>query len=177
MVFKRQKKRRSQWPSRSKRRCHWIVLVVLLAGTTGVHAQRAGGELRIEVHDPQGVALASAVELVSDGNQFRRNFQIAHDGRYVADALPFGLYRLSVEAKAFALWTAVVEVRSEVPIHIAVTLGLAPVRTHVEVTDSMTLVDPNGTGTQYSIGHQALAENVATQPRRDLSDLVDDLPG
>jgi hypothetical protein len=33
------------------------------------------------------------------------------------------------------------------------------------------------TGTQYAVGRQVLAENIATQPGRDLSDLVNDLPG
>ncbi len=160
-----------------KTRCGLTFLFVFLAATMSVQAQRARGELRIEVHDPQGAALASTAELVSEGNQFRRNFQTDHDGRYVAQNLPFGLYRLSVKAEGFALWTDVVEVRSEVPIHITVTLGLAPVTTQVEVTDSVTLVDPNQTGIQYSIGHQALAENITTQPGRALSDLVDDLPG
>jgi outer membrane cobalamin receptor len=160
-----------------KTRCGLTFLFVFLAATMSVQAQRARGELRIEVRDPQGAALASTAELVSEGNQFRRTFQTDHDGRYVAQNLPFGLYRLSVKAEGFALWTEVVEVRSEVPIHITVTLGLAPVTTQVEVTDSVTLVDPNRTGTQYSIGHQALAENITTQPGRALSDLVDDLPG
>jgi outer membrane cobalamin receptor len=154
-----------------------IVLAVILM-TVSMHAQHARGELRIEVRDPQGAAVAAAAaELISDGTQFRRNFQIADDGQYVAQDIPFGVYRLSVKAEGFAPWTDVVEVRSEVPIHIAVSLGLPPVTTRVDVTASMTLLDPNGTGTQYSIGSQALAEKVAGQPGRDLSDLVDDLPG
>jgi len=129
------------------------------------------------VHDPQGAALPATAELVSDGNQFRTNFQIAQDGRYVAQDLAFGVYRLSLDAEGFAPWTDVVEVRSEVPIRIAVTLGIAPTTTQVEVSDALTLMDPNSTGTQYLIGHQALAENIATQPARALSDLVDELPG
>lgn len=157
--------------------CEWVVLLVLLVGAQRVHAQSARGELRIEVRDPQGAALASTVELVSEGNQFYRDFQTDHDGRHVAQNLPFGIYRLSLKAEGFALWTDVVEVRSEVPMHITVTLGVAPVTTQVEVADSVTLLDPNHTGTQYSIGHQALAENIAAQPGRHLSDLVDDLPG
>jgi hypothetical protein len=163
--------------STGKARCGVIFLIALLAVTARVQGQGARGELRIEVHDPQGAAVASTAELLSNGNQFRRNFQIAQDGRYVAQDLPFGVYRLSVQAEGFAPSASVVEVRSEVPIHVAVTLGLAPVRTQVEVNDSVTLVDPNRTGTQYSIGHQAVSENIATQPGRDISDLVDDLPG
>ncbi len=160
-----------------KRWCEWVVLFVLLVGAQRGHAQSVRGELRIEVHDPQGATLPTTAELVSDGNQFRRNFHIAQDGRYIAQDLPFGVYRLSLEAEGFAPWTHVVDIRSEVPIRIAVTLGIAPSLTQVEVSDSLTLIDPNRTGTQYAIGHQALAENIAPQPGRDISDLVDELPG
>lgn len=159
-----------------KRRCQWAVLFVLIVGVR-LHAQSARGELRIEVHDPQGTALASTAELVSDGNQFRRDFQIDRDGRCVVQNLPFGVYRLSVKAEGFTLWINMLEVQSEVPIHIAATLRLAPVTTQVEVTDSVTLINPNGTSTPYAIGHQALVENIAAQPGRNLSDLVDALPG
>jgi hypothetical protein len=155
----------------------WIVLFVFLVGASSIHAQRARGELRIEARDPQGAALPASAELVSDGNQFRQDFQIAREGRYVAQELPFGLYRLSLKAEGFAPWTEVVSIRSEVPVRIVVTLGIAPAMTQVEVSDSWTLIDPNRAGTQHSIGHQALTENIAVQPGRDISDLVEDLPG
>jgi hypothetical protein len=170
-------KRPLQLLTNIKQRRKWIVFFILLVGAKRIHAQRELGELRIKVHDAQGIGLPVTAELVSDGNQFRRNFQIAQDGRYVAHDLPFGVYRLSLSAKGFAGWTDVVEVRSEVPLRITVTLGIAPVMTQVEVSDSSTLIDPNHIGAQYAIGHQALAENMAAQPGRDLSDLVDELPG
>jgi hypothetical protein len=160
-----------------KQCCMWVVLLALFAGAQRVHAQRARGELRIEVHDPQGAALPATAELVSHGNQFRREFRILQNGGYVAQDLPFGLYRLSLRAAGFAQWFEVVDVRSEVPIHIAATLNVAAATTQIEVNDSLTLVDPNSTGTEHAIGHQALTENLAAQPGRDFSDLVNDLPG
>jgi hypothetical protein len=160
-----------------KRWCKWAVLFVLLAGAQRGHAQRARGELRIEVHDPQGASLLATAELVSDGNQFRRTFQIAQGGRLIVQDLPFGIFRLSLHAEGFAPWTGVIDIRSELPKRVTVTLGLAPITTQVEVTDAVTLVDRDRTGTEYAIGRQMLAENIAMQPGRDLSDLVDDLPG
>ena len=154
-----------------------FLTIFLLATTLNTHAQRGRGEIRLEVRDPQGAALSASGELDSDVNQVRRTFQITADGSYVARELPFGMYRLSVSAKGFAAWTNLVEVRSEVPLLLSVTLGLAPVNTQVDVGDSATLLDQYRTGTQYSIGRQALRENIAVQPGRDISDLVDDLPG
>ena len=150
--------------------------LVLLAGGTA-NAQRGLGELRIEVRDPQGAAAPTEAELVSEANQFRQTFQVGVDGRYVVQDLAFGVYRLSVRTEGFAPWSDLVEVHSEVPVRVSVSLGLAPVATQVQVSDSATLLDPARTGTAYSIGRQTLGEAVATQPGRGLSDLVDGLPG
>ena len=117
------------------------------------------------------------MELVSELNQFHRAFQVAADGRYVAQDLPFGVYRLSLHTDGFAPWSDLVEIRSEVPVHVTVTLGVAPVTTQVQVNDSATLVDPSRTGSVYSIGQQAIHEQLSAQPGRGLSDLVNDQPG
>jgi hypothetical protein len=140
-------------------------------------AQRARGELRLEVHDPRGNAVSPSGELVSEANGVRRNFVAGPEGRYVAQDLPFGVYRLSLQAEGFAPWSDLVEIRSEVPVRVAVTLGVAPVTTQVQVNDSATLVDPYSTGTLYSIGRQAIEEHNSAQPGRELLDLVSEQPG
>ena len=140
-------------------------------------AQRVRGELRIEVHDPSGNAVSPNGELVSEANGIRRPFVTGPEGRYVAQDLPFGVYRLSLQAEGFAPWSDLVEIRSEVPVRVAVTLGVAPVTTQVQVNDSATLVDPYSTGTLYSIGRQAIEEHDAAQPGRELLDLVSEQPG
>jgi len=152
-------------------------LAFLFLCAVGTAAQRVRGELRLEVRDAQGAALAPSGELSSDANQFRRTLAVGADGRYLAQDLPFGVYRLSLHAEGFAPWSDLVEIRSEVPVHLAVTMGLAPVTTQVQVNDSATLVDPYRTGTVFSVGRQTISEQAAAQPGRDLLDLVADQPG
>src|SRR5205809_570217 len=135
-------------------------------------AQRVRGELHLEVHDPHGTAVSPIGELVSKANGFRRTFVAGPEGRYVAQDLPFGVYRLSLQAEGFAPWSDLVEIRSEVPVRVAVTPGVAPVTTQVQVNDSATLVDPYATGSLYSIGRQAIEEHDAAQPGRELLNLV-----
>jgi TonB dependent receptor len=153
-----------------------IMALFFLCGMSA-RAQRVRGELRLEVHDPHGTAVAPNGELVSEANGFRRSFTTGTDGRYVAQDLPFGIYRLSLQAEGFAPWSDLVEIRSEVPVRVAVTLGVAPVTTQVQVNDSATLVDPYATGALYSIGRQAIEEHNAAQPGRELLDLVSEEPG
>src|SRR5436190_1699260 len=117
-----------------------VALVFLSA--VGARAQRVRGELRLEVHDPHGTAVSPAGELVSEANGFRRTFVAGPEGRYIAQDLPFGVYRLSLQAEGFAPWSDLVEIRSEVPVRVAVTLGGAPVTKQVPVDGSATRADP-----------------------------------
>jgi len=159
---------------------HYLIfaaLAILCLMARPLHAQRVRGELRIEVHDSAGATIAADAELLSEANQLHRTFKIAQDGRYTAQDLPFGLYRLNINAEGFAPWTRLVDIRSEVPVRIPVTLGVAPVATQIQVTDSATLVDPSRTGTIYSVGRQTIDQQMSLQPGRNLSDLVNQQPG
>jgi outer membrane cobalamin receptor len=153
------------------------IMALFFSFALSAQAQRVRGELRLEVHDPHGAAVALSGELVSEANGFRRTFVMGPEGRYVAQDLPFGVYRLSLQAEGFAPWSELVEIRSEVPVRVAVTLGVAPVTTQVQVNDSATLVDPYATGALYSVGRQSIEEHNAAQPGRELLDLVSEEPG
>lgn len=154
-----------------------LLAALVLSVPPPAQGQRVRGEMHVEVHDAQGAAVAAIAELVSEANQVRRTFQIAADGRSTMQDLPFGIYRLTLRSENFAPWSKLIEIRSEVPVRVVATLGVAPVTTEVEVNDSATLVDPSGAGTVYSIGRQSIDEEISTQPGRDLSDLVNEQPG
>jgi hypothetical protein len=88
--------------------------------------------------------------MLSQSNDFERSFQVASDGNYLLQDLPFGVYRLSVQVEGFAAWSDVVEVHSIVPLKVDVVLGVAPVTTKAQVNDEKTLVDPTATGSLFS---------------------------
>ena len=140
-------------------------------------AQREYGELHLEVQDQQGAPVAANGELISEANQVRRSFSADSDGRATAQDLPFGLYRLSITHAGFGPEARTIEIRSEVPLNLEVTLGLASVATQVQVTAAETLVDPNRTTTVNTLGSQLIHEEVPAQAGRGLLDLVDSLPG
>src|SRR5258708_37514348 len=111
-------------------------LSFVVAFPSAVAAQRERGEVRVEVHDPQGATVAGEGELVSELNQVRREFRVGADGKSVVQGLPFGRYHASFRAQGFAEWSGMLEIRSEVPLIFAITLGVAPVTTQVKVSDS-----------------------------------------
>src|SRR5215471_12368262 len=99
-------------------------------------AQRERGELRLEVRDSQGASVPCAGKLVSELNQVEREFKVGSDGRSSLQSLPFGRYHLSIHAQGFADWSSLLEIHSEVPAVVLVTLGVAPVNTEIQVSDS-----------------------------------------
>src|SRR5579863_2900216 len=142
-----------------------------------VAAQRERGELQIDVRDSQGAALSASGELISEGNQFHLNFEIGDDGRYAAQDLAFGVYRVSVSRSGFVPAVQLVEIRSIVPQHISLTLGLKPIETQVQVSETETLVDTSRTNTVYTVGAQTIDEQLPSQPGRGVLDAVNDQPG
>jgi hypothetical protein len=140
-------------------------------------AQRDRGELQIEVRDPQGATLSASGELVSEGNQFHLNFTVGNDGRYTAQDLAFGIYRVSVSHSGFVSAVQPVEIRSIVPQRLSLTLGLKPVETQLQVSGTATLVDPVRTNTVYTVGAQTIGEQLSPQAGRGIIDVVDTQPG
>ncbi|HSZ19755.1 MAG TPA: TonB-dependent receptor [Candidatus Acidoferrum sp.] len=140
-------------------------------------AQRDRGELQIEVRDPQGATLSASGELISQGNQFHLTFMIGDDGRYAAQDLAFGVYRVSVARSGFVPAVQLVEIRSIVPQHLSLTLGLKPVETQLQVSETETLVDTTRTNAVYTVGSQTIGEQLSSQAGRGVLDVVDAQPG
>src|SRR5712691_3415153 len=98
------------------------IVALLFSSAVSTRGQRVRGELRIESHDAEGAAVSPAGELVSEANGVRRTFVTGPDGHYVAQDLPFGVYRLSLHAEGFAPWSNLGEIRSEMPVRASITL-------------------------------------------------------
>lgn len=140
-------------------------------------AQRQAGELRLQVVDPTGAGLIASGELVSQATDVRRTFSTSPDGQQTIAALPFGVYRLRVERQGFQTASALVEIRSEVPLSYKVTLGVEPIETTVDVQDTQTLLNPDRTGASQQIGSETLRDRPPSAPARAIIDLVNSQPG
>ena len=121
--------------------------------------------------------MAASVDLVSEANHVHRTFLTDRHGNYVAQELPFGLYRLEVTHAGFLPVRRLIQIRSEVPLAVSVTMGLAPVKSSIDVTGASTLIDPESTRTVYSAGTETLNQQLPTQIGRGLTDAVNSEPG
>ncbi|HUS08074.1 MAG TPA: TonB-dependent receptor [Bryobacteraceae bacterium] len=153
----------------------FVLAFALCAGS--LVGQRGTGEIRLSVTDSAGASMAASGNLVNQSTQLRQAFTTDPDGRYTAQNLPFGIYRLQVEKPEFTPSIKLVEVRSELPQPVKVAMDVAGLNTEILVTESDTLIDPFRTGTSYYIGSGTVQERKSALPGRSVAELVDSQPG
>jgi TonB-dependent Receptor Plug Domain len=154
-----------------------VAIAIWLWPVSPALAQVQRGQIRIEVRDSTGATVAASGEILSQGNEFHRDFRVPSQGNVLLQDLPFGVYRLTLNAPGFTEWDSLVEVHSVVPRKLTAMLGVAPVTTQVRVSDQMTLVDPSAVSSDYSVGRVAIRDSVSAQPGRELAELTASQPG
>src|SRR6202453_5235950 len=152
-----------------------VILVLLCA--LPMLAQSTTGELRLTVTDPAGLGLKSTVELVSHGNEYSQTFTTDSQGKLDAKRLPYGIYRVQIQAKGFAEVSEPVEIRSALPLDRTIRLQLASVSESVKVTGADTLMDPYRPGSVNELGSEQIQNRLTALPGRGIQDLVNSQPG
>jgi hypothetical protein len=152
-------------------------LAVLLMMAIPLSAQQQSGELRLRVVDSTDAPLLISGELVGEATQVRRQFSTDADGLQTLTALPFGVYRLRIAREGFQPSTSLIEIRSELPLTYRVVLGVLPIQTEADVSDTATLLNPDRTGASQQIGSSTLRDRPASTPARAIIDLVNAQPG
>jgi hypothetical protein len=170
-------------PRRTNLRCAFTnaagisASLLLLLLSLPLCAQDRSGELHLVVTDSDGAALAAHGLLVSQATHFALAFDVASNGEYSAKELPLGNYHLTLEHAGFAPYNALVEIRSQLPQKISISLAVAAVSQTVAVTDSDTLLDVTNPGNIYQLGAPALRDWAASAPGRQAIDVVQSQPG
>jgi outer membrane receptor for Fe3+-dicitrate len=140
-------------------------------------AQSNTGELRLTVTDPAGLGLKNTVELVSQGNEYRRTFWTDDQGNLDAKRLPYGIYQVLIRVQGFAEVAESIEIRSAIPLDRTIRLKVATVSESVKVSASKTLIDPYRAGSVNEIGLQTIENRLTALPGRSMQDLVNSQPG
>ncbi len=145
--------------------------------TFPVNAQSNAGELRLKVTGPDDLAFKTAVELVSQGNEYRHTFTTDDQGNLDAKRLPYGIYQVQIHTQGFAPVSESVEIRSALPLDRTIRLRLASASESVTVSASGTLVDPYRAGSFNEMGLQTIENRLTALPGRSMQDLVNSEPG
>src|SRR5580704_3513715 len=118
------------------------LIIAALLWSLPMLAQSNTGELRLTVTDPAGLGLKNTVELVSQGNEYRRTFWTDDQGNLDAKRLPYGIYQVLIRVEGFAEVAESIEIRSAIPLDRAIRLKVATVSESLKVSASKTLIDP-----------------------------------
>ena len=153
--------------------------ITLLICSASLAAQERAGELRASVTDASGAGLQAICTLTSPANRFSVEVEGDSQGYCLAKKLPFGRYRLQVERAGFAAFVGMVEISSELPVVLSVSLNVAPRSESITVQDreSEGILDTTNTGTAYTLGKLTLQSWASTNPGRGVIDVVNAQPG
>jgi hypothetical protein len=151
--------------------------IAILLWAFPVFSQSNSGELRLTVTDPSGLGVRSTVDLVSEASQYRNTFTTNERGNLDIPRLPYGIYRLQIQAPSFAQVSEAVEIRSALPLDRTIRLKVASVSESLNVSASDTLIDPYRAGSANQIGSQTIQKRLTALPGRSMQDLVNSQPG
>ncbi len=153
------------------------LIFVLFLCALPMLAQSTTGELRLTITDPAGLGLKSAVELASQGNEYRHTFSTDDQGNLEVKRLPYGIYQIQIKHEGFAPDSESVDMRSALPLALTVRLQVAAISESVKVTEQATLIDPYRAGSVNQIGSETIQNRLTSLPGRSLQDLVNSEPG
>jgi len=140
-------------------------------------SQSNSGELRLQITDPDGLAIKTTVQIVSQANQYRNTLTTSEQGRLDVRRLPYGIYQLEISQPGFALTTASIDIHSSFPVDYTIQLLLPTVKQSLDVSAANTLIDPDQPGSVNHLGSDDIQTRLSSIPGRSLQDLVNSQPG
>ena len=153
------------------------LLVIILFCGLPLFCQSNSGELRIKVIDPAGLGVKTAVQIVSQANEYHNALVTNEQGLLDVQRLPYGLYQLQIKQPGFAEVSKALDVHSSIPAEITIQLVLGAVNESVTVTVPNTLIDPDQAGAVNHVGTDEIQHRLGSIPGRSLQDLVNSQPG
>jgi outer membrane receptor protein involved in Fe transport len=149
------------------------LLCAALAIPLAIYAQAPSGEIRIEVKDPSGAAVAVSGTLKNTATGRQRTFDTDPQGRAALRDLSFGRYTLQISKAGFADQTVSVDVESSAPITRIVKLALGSQAYKMDVVATTPLPGSDLSIDQIAAPVQtANAGEIQNSGALDLSDLM-----
>lgn len=145
-----------------------ICALTLLLGWTGRLAAQGTGELRLEVRDPSGAAVAATGRLENLTTGLSQRYETNAQGNHTFDKLPFGRYRLSVTRAGFATHSMDVDVQSSATVDRTVVLAIVSSAYAVDVVAATPLA-----GVDRTLDEIAAPVRVANDRDIDASGALD----
>src|ERR1700722_12869645 len=115
---------------------------ILMLFVWPLFGQSNRGELRLKVTDPAGLGVKTAVQILSQANQYHSTLETTDQGSLDVRRMPYGIYQLEIRQPGFTAVTESIEIHSSIPADYTIQLELGSVSESVTVTAPDTLIDP-----------------------------------
>jgi hypothetical protein len=130
----------------------FVALALLLISAGATQSQIRIGTVRGTVTDPNGAVVRGAqVTLDNRLTGFRNNSMTGEEGTYTFNEVPFGSYSVTVKLAGFEQTTRAVNVASNIPAVIDVSLSIVLTNASVDVQADNPLVSADSSSTQTVI--------------------------
>ena len=157
-------------PSLTRLSLAGICFLLLQLPLVGVHAQVAG-EIRLQVKDPSGAALAASGRVI--GHRVNRTFQTDPQGAFSLSGLAFGRYQLELSRAGFVSRVSTVDVKSATPVFEEITLVIEATSTSVTVFSPTPIGQATQSPDEIPVPVQGLtAKDLEDSNALDLADLM-----
>ncbi len=113
--------------------CTAVLAAFALLHSSLLRAQSQTGEIRLSVKDSSGSGMQASGKAEHPASGVSRGFRTDSGGSYTLKGLPYGTYRLAVEATGFTTQTALVDVNSATAVEQTISLAVGAANYKVEV--------------------------------------------
>src|SRR5947209_8252236 len=155
------------------------IFTALLLTSAAVHAQARIGTIQGTVKDPNGAVVPSAKVTVKQSvTGYTQSAQTDTDGTFKLVNVPFNTYTIHAEAAGFQAAEQPVDLESNIPLSVDLTLNVAGTAASVTVTTSNSVdVESDRTSSDTDINQPVLERPVGATPSRAIENIVASTPG
>lgn len=155
------------------------IFTALLLSCAAVHAQARIGTIQGTVKDPNGAVVPNAKVTVKQSvTGYTQSAQTDTDGSFKLVNVPFNTYTVRAEAAGFQAAEQPVDLESNIPLSVDLTLNVAGTAASVTVTTSNSVdVESDRTSSDTDINQTVLERPVGATPSRAIENIVASTPG
>jgi outer membrane receptor protein involved in Fe transport len=153
-------------------------LAAALFTFSSVSAQTRIGTVQGTVKDPNGALVSGAtVTITQSVTGYKQTAQTDEQGAFKLVNVPFNTYTVRAEAKGFQGVEQPVDLESNVPASIDLTLAVAGTTETVTVTTGTAEIESDRTSSDTDISQSVLERPVGASPSRGIENIVASTPG
>ncbi|MCA1591912.1 MAG: TonB-dependent receptor [Acidobacteria bacterium] len=153
-------------------------LVFILAVCASMSAQNRIGVVQGTVKDPNGAVVPNAnVTIAQSVTGYTQSAQTDAQGVFKLVNVPFNTYTVRAEAQGFQSVQQAIDLESNIPLGVDLTLAVAGTAETVTVTSDAATIESDKTSSDTDLGQTLIERQAGASPSRGIEKIVASTPG